>query len=95
VQRIDVNLGNAPCSREHREPHQQLLQRRGVDGPAAADAPKGAADRGPLDHPPREGRRQRRQPQRAVLEQLDQLAAHAEQQTGPNCESMDEPTISS
>ena len=62
------------------EPHQELLQGREVDRLAAADALQGRVDPGLLHHPPGQGRVQRRQGQRAVLEDLDELAARAEEQ---------------
>ncbi len=83
-QRVDVDLGDpALLDDEQAEADEQLLQRGGVDRPPAADAAKRAGDRRPLDHPPGQRRRQRRQPQLAVAEQLDERAAHAEEQHRP------------
>ncbi len=80
-QRIDVDLGNAPLlGDQHAEAHQQLLERCAVDRPPAPYAGQRGSDLGALDHAPRKGGGQRWQGQRPIAEELDQLAAGAEQQ---------------
>ena len=81
-QRVDVDLRDpALLDDEQAEPHQQLLQGVEVDRARGRGRRRSASEIvGPLDHPPRERRVQRRQAQRPVPEHLDELAAHAEQE---------------
>ena len=80
-QRVDVDLLD-PRLLDHQlaEAHQQLFQRREVHRLAAAHALQRREDLGLLHHAPGQRGVQRRQRQRAVLEDFDQLAAGAEQQ---------------
>ena len=62
------------------EPDQELLEGSEVDRPATADSLECGVDLGLLHHPPSQGGVERRQGQRAVLEDLDELAAGAEEE---------------
>ena len=80
-QRVDVDLGDARLLRDElAEPDEERGEHVLVDGLAAADALERVGDRRLPDELPGERRVERRQGQGAVLEDLDQLAAHAEQQ---------------
>ena len=80
-QRVDVDLLDpALFDDELAEADQQLVERGEVDRRAAADALQRGEDLRPLHHPPRERRVERRQRERAILIDLDQLAARPEQQ---------------
>ena len=65
------------------EADQQLLELGEVDAPAAADALERRVDLRPLHHPPGERRVERGKAERAVLEHLDELAAHPEEEHRP------------
>ena len=83
-QRVDVDfLDPALLDHELAEADQQLLERGQVDRLAAAHALERLVDLGLLHHAARQGGVERRQGQRAVLEDLDQLSAQAEQQHRP------------
>ncbi len=62
------------------EPNQKLLERGQVHRRAAAHALERGEDLGLLHHPPGQRGVERRQPQGAVPEDLDELAARAEEQ---------------
>ena len=79
---MSISLIAALLDDELAEADHQLLQRGQVDRRPAADALQGLEDPGPLHHPPGQGGVQRRQGQRAVLEDFHQLSAGAEQQDG-------------
>ena len=80
---MSISLIQRLLDDELAEAHQELLQRREVDRRPAAHALERLEDAGPLHHAPRERRGQRRQGEGPVLEDLDELAARAEQQHRP------------
>src|SRR5665213_2641167 len=78
---IDVNFRNPRLfNHELAEAHEQLLQRRDVDCLASAHALERGENPRAFHHAPRERGVQRRQTERAVLINFDELAAGAEQQ---------------
>ena len=80
-QRVDVDLLDpALLDDQVAEPDQELLERGQVHRRAAAHALERREDLGLLHHPPRQRGVERRQAQRAILEDLDELAAGAEEQ---------------
>ena len=80
-QRIDVDfLDPALLGHQRAEAHQEHFERGQIHRLAAAHAFQRLVDLGLLHHAPRQRGVQRRQAERAVLEDLDQLAAGAEQQ---------------
>ena len=82
-QRVDVDLLDPGLlDDELAEADEQLLQRARSTGARPRTPLQRLEDAGLLHHPPRQRGVQRRQGQGAVLEDLDQLAAGAEQQDG-------------
>ncbi len=79
-ERIKINFGIQAADDEVAEADEQLLEGGQVHRRAAAHAFQGGVDFGLLHHPSGEGGVQRRQGQGAVLVNLDQLAARAEEQ---------------
>src|ERR1019366_4369373 len=80
-QRIDVNLRDPRLlDDELAEAHEQLFERGDVRGLASAHAFERGENFGAFHHAARQRRVQRRQTKRAVLENLDELAARAEEQ---------------
>src|SRR5262245_6646374 len=80
-QGVDVDLLDARLLDDERaEAHEEPLERGQVDGTAAADALEGLVDSRRLHHATSEGRVERREGQRAVLEHLDELAAGAKEE---------------
>ena len=80
-QRVDVDLLDpALLDDELAEADQQLLERGEVHRLAAADAFEGLVDLGLLHHAAGQRGVERRQGEGAVLEDLDELAAGAEQE---------------
>ena len=80
-QRVDVELGDGGLLHyQLAEAYEQLLETGHIDAGLTADALEGGVDLGPLHHPTRQGRRQGWQAQGAVLEDLHEGAAKAEEE---------------
>ena len=77
---MSISLIHRCSTTRSAEADQELLERGEVDRPAAAHALERREDLGLLHHPPGQRRIERRQAQRAVLEDLDELAAGAEEE---------------
>src|SRR5579864_3379846 len=79
--RVDVNflnptlLGNQLAKADH-----ELLQSGQIHGLSSPDALEGLVNPGGLDHAPGQSGIERRQTEGLVLENLDELAAHPEEQ---------------
>ena len=77
---MSISLIQALLDDQVAELHEELLERGEIDGLPAAHAFQGGVNVGLLHHPPRQGRVERRQGERAVLVDLDELAPRAEQE---------------
>jgi hypothetical protein len=83
-QRVDVELADpALLDDELAEADEELLQLVQVHALAAADPLESPIDRRVLHHPPSERGGERREPEGAVAEDLDELAAHPEEEDWP------------
>jgi len=80
-QGIDVDfLDPFLLNHQMAEPDHELLEGGDIDRSAATDSPQRGIDLRLLHHPPGQGRVERRQGQREILEDLDELTAGAEQE---------------
>ena len=83
-QRVDVDFLDPRLSHHQlAETHQQLFQRRHIHRGASAHSLQGGEDARAFHHPPGQRRVERRQSQRAVLEDFDQLPAGSKEQHRP------------